>query len=70
VVFGGDYLPFGPTMLEEMDRLIARWSVAAPEISLASVSQHAGIHGLLHAAREKYFDDLCLKANRREALMA
>ncbi|MGJ4849618.1 ROK family protein [Bacillota bacterium Meth-B3] len=70
VVFGGDYLPFGPTMLEEMDRLLGRCSLIAPEISLASVSQHAGIHGLLHAAREKYFDDLCQKANRREVLMA
>jgi len=69
VVFGGEYLAFGSVMLEEMEALRARWSMIAPEISLASVSQYAGIHGLLHAAREKYFDDLCQKANRKEALM-
>lgn len=66
VVFGGEYLVFGPTLLEEMDALSGRWCGVAPVISLASVSQYAGIHGLLHAAREKYFDDICLKANRKE----
>jgi predicted NBD/HSP70 family sugar kinase len=69
VVFGGEYLAFGETMLEEMDALRAHWCMIAPEISLATVSRNAGIHGLLHAAREKYFDDICLKANRREAAM-
>jgi len=69
VVFGGEYLAFGETILEEMDALRSHWCMIAPEISLATVSQNAGIHGLMHAAREKYFDDICLKANRREAAM-
>lgn len=69
VVFGGEYLAFGETMLEEMAALRAHWCMIAPEISLATVSRNAGIHGLMHAAREKYFDDICLKANRKEASM-
>lgn len=64
VVFGGDYRAFGEPLLEEMRALSGRLSPIQPDIALSTQSNCIGIHGLLYAAREKYFDDVCTAANR------
>ena len=65
VVFGGDYRVFGDTLLEEMGALHGRWSMTEPEIALSTTGHYDGIHGLLHLARERYFDEVCALAPKR-----
>ncbi len=61
VVFGGEYAPFCQEFSRQLTQLFPATGWPPPHIHMSQLGKHAGIQGMIHLARERYFNELCAR---------
>jgi len=59
VVFGGEYVFLYNRFCEIFHEKYEKHCVTVPHISLAKKGEYSGVFGLVHLAREQYFEEIC-----------
>lgn len=59
VIFNGEYAPFGSSFASQLSQLFQRSSRTMPDIRISRLKNQAGVQGMIHLARERYFRELC-----------
>ncbi len=59
VVFGGEFAPFCPEFSRQLEQLFPTTGWPPPHVYVSQLGKYAGIQGMVHLARERYFCEIC-----------